>query len=260
MTSQTVIDEIVTITESLGACSSLAPSPVVNNLLTRLVDIVLMTPPDIASSVMSSVRELGIVARLQHYAMTAETALEFSYAYTYDTSSALTWNDIEKFPYYACYQTLTTLELKHLGVSASPVLFIGGGPLPLSALIMAHEYNRSVTIVDTDVQAVEAARRLVSKLQLEHLISVVTADARVYVSDTPYIILAAMVGGSGSEKKEIVDSLFRHTSPETTMVVRDVVGLAELLYVPHETSGYWVEHARDRHPDSINCIHIWKKV
>ncbi|MFM2424096.1 MAG: hypothetical protein RLZZ70_485 [Candidatus Parcubacteria bacterium] len=259
METEFITSEIIAIANTLGACSSLQPSPVVDGALTRLVEIILTTPRDIATEVMTALRQEGIIERLQNYAMTAETALEHTWTHAFLQQSSLSWSDVKTFQYFLCYQALTALEMAELRTAAEPILFVGGGALPLSALIMAHDYNQPVRVIDNDADAVVGATALVTALGLNHLVEVVLCDVLDYIPTETNIILAAMVGGTSSAKSQVIKHLFTVSQRNTVALMRGVSGLAELLYIPQPPVKDWTELKTLSDLTVINCVHVWKK-
>jgi nicotianamine synthase len=191
--------------------------------------------------------------------MTAETALEQSWSSHFLMNNTGSWSDVQAFQYFSCYAALTALEMQALPRATTPVLFIGGGPLPLSVLIMAHDYGQAVRVIDKDEAAVASARALTEKLQLNHLVECIHVDAHTYVPTETRIIMAAMVGQNDAEKSHLRDYLYRSTSVDTVVLARGVQGLAELLYVPHTLSTPWVQTTTMTEDCVINTVHVWKK-
>ncbi len=59
------------------------------------------------------------------------------------------------------------------------VLFIGGGPLPCTAMEIVCMTGAEVKVIDNDIKSVEAARRLVNTLGMSDCIKVEHEDGRL---------------------------------------------------------------------------------
>jgi len=165
-TVTTIVEEIREISATLAACSSLAPSPTVNKALSRLVTLVMTTPAQVAHEVLQQLHQRDLIPLIRNKVLEAETELEFWWSCRLRGLDTLTWDTLTTFPYFNCYQDLTALEMRPIERLDGPVLFVGGGSLPLSALMMAQVYNRTVTIIDVNREAVMAAQSLVDRLGL----------------------------------------------------------------------------------------------
>ena len=97
------------------------------------------------------------------------------------------------------------------------LLFIGGGPLPWSAIKIAEFTGARVTVIDSDCQAVQQAISVVRGLALEHLITVrcgqgETEDASLYT--------AVHVAVQVTSRRKILQSLMAGARPGTKILVR----------------------------------------
>jgi len=144
--------------------------------------------------------------------------------------------EMEKFPYYTNYEKLVAFEYatvvgccKDLEKNA---VFVGGGPLPFSALILAKDYDFDITIIDRDSEAVENAQKLCGRLDLE--IEVIQSNAEEFkgYNDYSLIHVAAMVGGTEDEEIEVFQSIKSQIDKHSHIAARTVHGRRKLLYRP----------------------------
>ncbi|MFC7484043.1 nicotianamine synthase family protein [Luedemannella flava] len=146
------------------------------------------------------------------------------------------------FPYVDNYEQLTRLELHALAgaghrlESTRGVCFVGGGPLPLSAMLLCRTLAARVTVVDRDAEAVALSRRLVDRLGPAERIEIVRSDA-ASASDMTHaaagcdvVVVAALVGMTRAQKRAALGAIGASIGPTTYVVIRSAEGLRSLLY------------------------------
>ena len=227
--------------ERLRAQASLAPSPVVDALFGDLVDACVHAEPVEVASVLSDPRIHRVRLDLVRLCAEGESLLEGVWA-----RRALAADDpraeTAAFPYFGNYEQLARLELHALAAvghrpeATRRVCFVGGGPLPLSALLLSRTLAVEVTVVDRDTDAVELSRRLLDRLAPAQRISVVAADAEStaditrVVAGCDVVVVAALVGMTGMQKRAALRAVGASVEPGTYVVVRTAEGLRSLLY------------------------------
>lgn len=146
---------------------------------------------------------------------------------------------LTEFPYWRNYAELMALEVHAMaGVGMEPerrsrACFVGGGPLPLSALLLSRRLGCPVDVVDRDPEAVELASGLVARLGLSETIRVRLGEAEDLagvVDDCDIVVLAALVGTDRGDKARIVARLAERVRPGAVLVARGAAGLRQLLY------------------------------
>jgi nicotianamine synthase len=266
----TISNRIINIHRELGEALSLAPSPSVDALFSELVSIVLNTPHAIAQEVLIDKRVVEISDDLRELCARGEVLLERKWS-TDITQSIDPLQKMREFPYFENYQKIVDRELGVLGQrdshDTSSVLFVGGGPLPLSAINLAtHSKTRqqSVVILDREAEACRLGGDLVQALQLENVIQIVQQDIKNYKDTAKHqtVFLAAFLGSSVSEKKEIIKRVAHDMDAGASLVIRSTTGLATLLYHPVELEwllGVKIENVIHPDNDIINSIIVAKK-
>jgi len=215
--------------QRLSTYTDLSPTHTINSLFSTLVSYALTSKP-------IPVPE-AVIQNIQHIASRGESALE-SYWSTRIAKSKDPWLELLKFPYIGNYKQLISLEWKIVQNCANhdnhSILFCGGGPLPISAILLAHIYHQSVTVIDTDLEAVKQARALIDSMKLNEYISVIHADIHSYTSLSTYslIYVAALVGKNDAEKEAVFSHLKNSVSPNTHILTRSSWGNRTLLYPP----------------------------
>jgi nicotianamine synthase len=217
--------------QELSRVPSLRPSPGINELFARLVDAALARTP--CPHGLSP----DEVARLQALCGAGEYELERFWAEAIrnagDPHAAL-----KRFPYFHNYVTLANLEWSSLAACSRhrthSVLFCGGGPLPLTAILLALEHGVRSTVIDAGREAVALSRRVVAALGLDRMLAIVHADARTYrlYRDYNTVFVAALAGADDCSKREIFKRIRLATSGDTHVMARSSWGNRALLYRP----------------------------
>lgn len=151
---------------------------------------------------------------------------------------------LSKFPYLKNYQKLTQIEWYSLLSCTSHkkhnILFAGGGPLPLTAIVLAEKYNQHITILDIDKTACELAIRVVKSLKLEKRIKIINSDASCFADYKNFnvIMIAALAGTTKYVKQEILKQIKSTSLKGTHILARSSFGARELLYRPLDKKLY----------------------
>lgn len=223
--------DICAVYKTIAALPSYAPSPEINPLFNRLVEIALSSQdatPHLTKTQLSN---------LQRICNQAEYELEAHWAKRIAGSDAPN-TTLHAFPYYANYEKLTKLEWHSLLSCQShddhSVLFVGGGPLPLTAMLLAKLYGQTVTILDYNSAACQAAQSVIAKLGLNHRISVIQSDAATFDGYSRFntIFVAALAGAAPQEKEKIMRRIKELSPRQAHILARSSWGTREILYTP----------------------------
>jgi hypothetical protein len=164
---------------------------------------------------------------LQHVAYCQwETELERRFVNGLTPSST-----IDDYALAARFRRLITREIDLLAAAGRPerLLFIGSGPLPVSA-ILAHEYLQvPVDCVDVNTSAVADSCRLLQRLHLSDDVRVIHADGRTIDARAYDAILIALLA---KPKNEILAWLAGTARKDCRIVCRTSEGLRRLVYEP----------------------------
>ena len=235
---QSLCREICQIYLSLTELPGLEPGPGVNALFERLVGLCEYRDDLNGAQVLADPQVRAVAPGLRRLCADGEYRLERWWA-----RSVLAADDPEErlteFPYWPNYAELMALEVHALaGVGLDPerrrrACFIGGGPLPLSAILLSRRLDCPVEVVDRDPEAAELAAGLVERLGLSATVRIRLGEAEDLagiVDDCDVIVLAALVGADGGAKARILARLAERVRPGTGLVARGAAGLRRLLY------------------------------
>jgi nicotianamine synthase len=228
--------EIHRIYQSLATAPSLAPSERVNGLFTDLVRLARAGAPATVRQVLEDPIVRAIQGNLQRLCSRGEYLLEAHWARILCEAPADAWVVLRSFPYFDNYLQLSRLEMTAVATVAAPPirhgLFVGGGPLPLTALLLAREHGLSVTSVEVDAQACQLSRGLARRLGLTEALEIRQADILEVddYQDFDLVVLASLVGVERRAKDRVLAHLGRHMKPGTLLVLRSAARLRSLLY------------------------------
>lgn len=236
-----VADRVVSLHDRLVALDGLAPSPLVDALFGDLVRTCLTTDPRTTGAVLADDRVRALRHRLVDLCARGETQLEAAWA-TRVLEAADPAADLARFPYLANYEALTRLEVHALAAAGHEpggprqVCFVGGGPLPLSAVLLHRTTSARVRVVDHDPTAVDLANRVLDALGAGDGVRCVPADAAsgaglaAAAEGCDLVVVAALVGLTREAKRQVLRTLAGVLAPGTWVLLRSADGLRTLLY------------------------------
>lgn len=213
--------------EQIRALENFKPSRRVNKIFSNLVDIVLNgnDPIDLTSYE---------ITQLQKICARAEYELELFWAKRI-LSSSDPLAEMSKFPYIENYKKLVKLEYSCLqGCSAHiehKAVFVGGGPLPLTSIVLAMDYSVKSTVVDSSNEACQLAQRVVNAIGLNNQVSVKLGKGEQFDYKNFNVIFLASLAGVDVNKKNQILNRIATTSPKNAhILVRSSEGRRVLLY------------------------------
>jgi hypothetical protein len=130
------------------------------------------------------------------------------------------------------YESLVGEELKQLRKISrpeeitSPIVFVGSGPLPLSALLLHLRWNVSVICLDIDPDACEAARFMMERINISDNVQVVQGDGAEFdYADRQHVFIASLV----TQKDKVLEQI-RRSNPGALVAIRTAEGIRQLMY------------------------------
>lgn len=236
--------------QQLEGCPTLQPGPEVDALFERLVSLVVTTPLDRAQAVLADPTLRAVRPRLLELCAQGEQRLELAWADRI-AASPTPHGELARFPYLDNYRQLSRMEVDLLASAADrpvrSVAFVGCGPLPLSALLLADQLDVPVDCLDRDPTALAAAERVAHRLDGDPDVGAVAErvagrvgcrtlrfrqvdamDADLSAYDV--VVLAALVGTTPTGKSTILRRMARGMAPGALLLARSARGLRTLLY------------------------------
>jgi len=190
--------------QTLVSLPNLKPSPYVNKVFSALVS-------HVCGPYMKHTLRGGQVIKLRKMCSLGEYELEKDAALTM-LSKNNPLSALQDFIYYKNYKDLVALEFVKSGTikKISRVLFIGGGPLPLSVIILAKDYKVVCTVIDNNQEAIDISKKLIESLGLTSMVQVQYCDASEFNLYEKYdcIYVAALVGSTRKEKNSLISLIY----------------------------------------------------
>lgn len=247
----------------------LRPCPEVDALFGELVGLVASVPP--GSGLPGCCRQHG--PSLRRLCAEGETQLELEWAARI-TAATDPRACLADFPYLDNYRRLARLELDTLarvvptataatdttaGGPPARVVFLGAGPLPLSALLVAEALGTSVAVdaVDCDPVALDAGRRVSAALGWEGVRFLQGDALTLDVSGYDLVMVAALVGATPAAKEVVLQRLAGSMRPGSLLLARSARAARTLLYPPIEPgqlAGFAVHAVVHPVDDVINSV------
>ena len=136
---------------------------------------------------------------------------------------------LESFPYYKRYEKLTDMEIIKSEASAPDVkniCMIGGGWLPISAIMYAQKTKAHIHVVEKIPYRAEIARKVIEKLGLKDKITIINQKAQeVDYGQMDIIVFAAMA----DPKYKILEKASDTDYPRT-IIIRTPLGDTRAFY------------------------------
>lgn len=252
MILKTQLPSLTSVIESLKQ-TNLQPSPTVNKLFGALVEYALQEDLDLNSVDLAELHEL---------CATGESNLETFWAQQI-VKSERPQAVLAAFPYWQNYQDLAQAEIDCMSThvkNQAKMLFIGCGPLPLSAVLFAQEpMFAQVEAIDADMLAVASAKKVCTVLQSPVKITHQAAESFNF-RDVDVVFVAALVGMTSVQKQAILEDIRLSARPGTLVAVRSATGSRELLYPKLQSlpPGFTEVACFVPHSQVINTLHVLK--
>ncbi|MFC4099743.1 nicotianamine synthase family protein [Paenibacillus xanthanilyticus] len=139
---------------------------------------------------------------------------------------------MKQLPSWSIYEALVGQEVHFIRKFTrperirTPIVFVGSGPMPLSAVLL-HLYTAvDVICLEKDEVAFETSRRLLQRLGLADNVKVVHENGETFdYSACRRVFIASLV----TDKKEVLRRIKR-TAPDPLVAVRTAEGMRQLMY------------------------------
>lgn len=204
---------------------SLDPSPKTNSVFRELVEFA----TDIRhESDLTSEEE----NRLCDFCADAEYKLELDFAVKLTKKEHV----LEDFIYYNNYSKLVDLEYGNIQIFKKDIkkaLFVGGGPLPLTAILLAIKTGMSVDILEKDEQAIKISKNTIANLNISN-IKVIQGDAYEFSNYNEYelIVIASLLDGNSDSKIKLIDDVYESMQDNALLLIRSSHNNRCVLYKP----------------------------
>jgi len=171
--------------------------------------------------------------------------------------SSDSWEALKNFAHLPNYLQLARTEYQGSGLKPGErVLFLGSGPLPLSLIILCHQYGLEGIGIEQEPDRAELSRAVLEKLGLSDRIKIIWGNHfSVPLEELPALV---MVAAQAEPKKGIFDHLARVLPAGTKVSYRSYEkGLRKLLdtFYRYELPAQFKEYLRVRpKPPANNTV------
>ena len=130
---------------------------------------------------------------------------------------------VEDFPYHESYKKTIEAESKQLK-PGSKVLFIGGGPMPVSSIEFANR-GFDVDTMELDPETTKIGQQVAEKSGAKTG-KFITSDARSFdkYKDYDAVVVALEAGPEGSSKNEVLKQVMDNVKPGAKVLARGTAG------------------------------------
>jgi hypothetical protein len=232
-----IVRQVVAVHALLTSESDISPrNEKINRALGDLVKLLLRPyDPCETAAVLDNAEIVALKDSLLARLSEAEFALERFWSEHFLGRTSLGLCDLEGFIYWRYYERLLGMEMRALShlrqrhrefvKSEERIAFVGGGPLPLSAILLHAKTGASVVCIDSDAVAFDSAKRLMSMLGFRGATAVHADGADFDYQGFSTIVIASLVAKKAAVVRRIVE-----TSKHALVAVRTVEGMRTLLY------------------------------
>lgn len=136
----------------------------------------------------------------------------------------------KEYPLYDRFRRLIQRErLLIQEITPQKILFIGGGPFPISALIYWDDYGLQSTCIDEDPMACRRASNLINSLGLSDKIEILSGKGQSVDLELYDLVIVSLLA---LPKKEILKNIQQKIHANTQVICRTSEKARTLLYKP----------------------------
>ncbi|TVQ82387.1 MAG: hypothetical protein EA357_09695 [Micavibrio sp.] len=238
--AEELIDQLLYTHAVLKNESDLSPhNPLITETLTALVGNIVTAEECFSEAEKQQVLQNPAVRTIRKELLAelseAEYEMELYFSNRFLDNPNFTAKNLNEFWYLQNYLDLVDLELEKLP-SLDPgqeVVFIGSGPLPLTAIIMAQKTGLHITCLDMDEAAVKRGEALAEKLDMSQQLHFTQAAGSKYdYGNAALVMVASLV----ADKKDVLAQIEKTSEKLPQVALRSAEGLHALLYDPVTSS------------------------
>ena len=139
------------------------------------------------------------------------------------------WSTLESFHFYNRYQGLIKNENQLVKFTPEQkVVFIGGGPLPLTLILFNKLFKSQCVSVEIQPEVAKISRQVLKKLGMPE-IEVVEGD-ETSIKDMDYTVI--MVAALAEPKERVFTNIWEMVDTNTPIIYRTYTGMRAILYSP----------------------------
>ncbi|GAB4316743.1 MAG: nicotianamine synthase family protein [Methanobacteriaceae archaeon] len=140
------------------------------------------------------------------------------------------WETLKSFHFYERYLGLLRNENQLVKFSSEQkIVFIGGGPLPLTLILLSKMYNTQGVSIEIIPEIADLSLQVIKKLGLDSKIEVVVGDETA-LKEIDYTVV--MVAALAEPKERVFANLWEILDTKTPLLYRTYTGMRAILYSP----------------------------
>ncbi len=165
-------------------------------------------------------------------------------------------NPIEKmkeFHFYERYEMLIANEQSMIHLNeGQKLVFIGGGPLPLTLIMFNKLYNIKGISVEIQPEIADISRKMLKKIGLDNEIEVLTGDETIIKDLTDYDTI--MIAAFAVPKERVFQNVRKYSKSNVPIMYRTYSGMRKILYEPIDDNAFkgYKEKERKLPPGKVN--------
>ncbi len=229
MEKQKIINSIEKSYSILAVQADLSPkNSIINTTLDNLVEDVIKHNKYshlFCEDVFTCPKIAKISPKIREYCQRAEVEMEHFWSDYFINKNDFNVNDLQEFIHYKCYKNIANQEmdlLKRNKIKYDNVAFIGSGPLPMSSLLMASNFNH-ITNIDHCPKAIEKSDKLTKKL-FSNIANIKSSAKDFAYFGCDVCFIASMIVG----KEDLLEELYKQNIKY--LIIRDALKLTQLFY------------------------------
>ncbi|TYP74119.1 nicotianamine synthase family protein [Paenibacillus methanolicus] len=228
------ITYILEVVELLEREHDLTPANVkVTTLIERLKQqVTLQFSPDEIQAVLGNRQIQPLHPRLLAKLSECERHSELFYSRQLCQSHSLSLDRMTRLPSWGVYETLVGQEIQFIRkytrqeLIRTPIVFVGSGPMPLSAILIHLYTDVDVICLEMDDVAYNASRELLQRLGLENKVKVLHENGETFhYRAFRRVFVASLVSNKAAVLKQI-----KRTAHDPLVAVRTAEGMRQLIY------------------------------
>ncbi len=232
-----LIDQVIETQQILQQEDDLSPrNPRITKTLTAFVQNIIAAEQSFTEAEKQEVLDNRLVKTVRPALLNglsrAEYEMELYFSDLFLSDPNFTEDSLNDFWYLQNYIDLVDLELETITLpkqADKEVVFIGSGPLPLTAIIMAQKTGMHMTCLDLDEYAIIRGHELTKKLGISDKIQYKQSAGHEYdYKDAALVMIASLVGN----KEEVLNTIQNTADEPPQVAIRSAEGLHALLYEP----------------------------
>ena len=250
-------------------CFSEGVSQIFRDAFQELEKLAIQTSDECSITVLNAAPIKRIVPDIRRIRATYEYRLELGWALQAINSKNPRY-ELQSYTHYTRNKALADSDIEMIrsaldGRIAGSILFVGCGPFPISAIIMARYFNVRIDCIDSNREACQFAVKVAQKVGMIECLNISCCDViqKRDLAKYDVIVIAALVGISMPLKSSIIRHVLAQMKSGSGLLARTATGLRRLFYAEireRQLSRFVVCHNASTENDVLaSSLIAWKQ-